>query len=194
MTLSDLASIGSLVSGVAVLVSLVYLSLQIRQNARHSKALIQQGRAARIADTALRLAELRESDGLDKCFEGSPDVSAKDLARFLYTCRAAFVSAEDSFFQKRNGLLDDIAFQSYEASLRVGFGAPGLGAGWLMTREMYEPEFRAYMDGMLGDARSNASGASRGLANWRRTLDERAKVAARGELIPGASENPSPAA
>src|SRR6185369_7999739 len=92
MTLSDLASIGSLVSGVAVLVSLVYLSLQIRQNARHSKALIQQGRAARIADTALRLAELRESDGLDKCFEGSPDVSAKDLARFLYTCRAAFVS------------------------------------------------------------------------------------------------------
>ena len=29
MTLSDLASIGSLVSGIAVLVSLVYLSLQI---------------------------------------------------------------------------------------------------------------------------------------------------------------------
>jgi hypothetical protein len=31
MTLSDLASIGSLVSGTAVLVSLVYLSLQNRQ-------------------------------------------------------------------------------------------------------------------------------------------------------------------
>src|SRR5204862_8359032 len=98
MTLTDLASIGSLVSGLAFLVSLAYLSLQIRQNARHSQALIQQGRAARIADTALRLAELRESEALDKCFEGSSDISEKDVARFLYICRAAFISAEDSFF------------------------------------------------------------------------------------------------
>jgi hypothetical protein len=41
MSLSDLASIGSFVSGAAVLVSLVYLRLQIRQNTRHSQALIQ---------------------------------------------------------------------------------------------------------------------------------------------------------
>ena len=31
MTLSDLASIGSLISGIAVLISLIYLSLQVRQ-------------------------------------------------------------------------------------------------------------------------------------------------------------------
>ena len=45
MSLSDLASIGSLVSGVAVLVSLIYLSQQTRQNTKHSRALIQQGRS-----------------------------------------------------------------------------------------------------------------------------------------------------
>lgn len=32
MSLSDLASIGSFVSGVAVLASLIYLALQVRQN------------------------------------------------------------------------------------------------------------------------------------------------------------------
>jgi hypothetical protein len=32
MTLSDLASIGTLVSGVAVLISLIYLAMQVRQN------------------------------------------------------------------------------------------------------------------------------------------------------------------
>jgi hypothetical protein len=32
MTLSDLASIGSLVSGVAVAITLIFLTVQIRQN------------------------------------------------------------------------------------------------------------------------------------------------------------------
>ena len=56
------SSLGSFISGIAVLASLVYLALQIRQNTKHSQALIQQGRAARIADTALRIAELRADD------------------------------------------------------------------------------------------------------------------------------------
>ena len=47
MTLSDLAAIGSLVSGLAVLVSLVYVSIQIRQTERNQRALINQGAMAR---------------------------------------------------------------------------------------------------------------------------------------------------
>lgn len=47
MSLSDLASIGTLVGGVAVLISLVYLSLQIRQTERNQRALINQGAMAR---------------------------------------------------------------------------------------------------------------------------------------------------
>jgi len=39
MTLSDLASIGSLVSRFAVLVSLIYLAQQTRQNSKHTRAL-----------------------------------------------------------------------------------------------------------------------------------------------------------
>jgi hypothetical protein len=48
MKLSDLASIGSLISSAAVLISLVYLALQIRQAERNQRALIHQGRASRM--------------------------------------------------------------------------------------------------------------------------------------------------
>ncbi len=168
MTLSDLASIGSLISGVAVLLSLIYLGIQTRQNVRHSQALIQQGRAARIADTALRLAELRESDAIDKCFNGSPDVSAKDVARFLFICRAILVSAEDSFFQHEQGLLDDVAFASFESSVKGGMGAVGLAAGWRMTENMYEPQFRDFMNRTNGDLK--AARPDRGIETWKDAL------------------------
>lgn len=170
MTLSDIASIGSLVSGFAVLVSLVYLGIQTRQNVRHSQALIQQGRAARISDTSLRMAELRGDAGLNKCFEGSQDVSAQDVARFLFLCRSIFVSAEDSYFQHKQGLLDEMVFASFEASVKSGMGARGLAAGWMMTANMYEPEFRAYMDSINGDIHNPDSASSRGLAAWKAAI------------------------
>jgi hypothetical protein len=167
MTLADLSSIATVISGLAVLVSLIYLSLQTRQSVRHSQALIQQGRAARIADTALRLAEFRESDAIDKCFDGSGDVSAKDVARFLFICRAVFVSAEDSFFQHEQGLLDDVAFESFENSIKSGMGAAGLAAGWIMTGDMYEPKFRDYMNRSMGDLKTPSARTSRGLEAWK---------------------------
>ena len=106
-----------------MVVSLVYLALQIRQNTKHSQALIQQGRAARIADTALRLAELRADVGLNSCFDGAATASPQDVSRFLMAARAVFISAEDSFFQAEEGLLGAVAFDSFKSSVRAGMGA-----------------------------------------------------------------------
>src|SRR5689334_6518225 len=50
MTLSDLAAVGSLVSGVAVLVSLVYLALQVRQSERNQRAVLNQGYITRVTE------------------------------------------------------------------------------------------------------------------------------------------------
>lgn len=173
MTLADLSSIGSFVSGIAVVVSLAYLAAQIRQNTRHSQALIQQGRAGRIADTALRLAELRAEDGVNGCFEGAPGSSAKDVARFLMAARAVFISAEDSFIQGEDGLLGPTAFESYKASLRSGMGSSGLAAAWLLTRDMYEPRFQRFMDEINGDL--NRTGSSRSADAWRAALTSLAR-------------------
>ena len=54
MTLSDLASIGSLVSGAAVLGSLIYLALQVRQTDRNQMAAIRHSRVTRMAGKGRR--------------------------------------------------------------------------------------------------------------------------------------------
>jgi hypothetical protein len=182
VSLADLSSLGSFISAVAVLVSLVYLALQIRQNTKHSRALIQQGRAARIADTALRLAELRADVGLNSCFDGAVAASPQDISRFLMAARAVFISAEDSFFQAEEGLLGAIAFESFKSSVRAGMGASGLAAAWLLTRDMYEPKFRAFMDELNGDFQGTGTHLS--AAAWRGAL---ASLAARSNAAAPAS-------
>jgi hypothetical protein len=64
MSLSDLASLGSFVSGIAVLLSLVFLyfqfrqvNLQVKQTEKNQQALIRQNRATRSVDLNMRRAE-----------------------------------------------------------------------------------------------------------------------------------------
>lgn len=171
MSLSDLSNLGSFVSGVAVLISLAYLSFQIRQNTKHSRALIQQGRAGRISEAALHFADLAGEPGIVKCFDGDADITAADLRRFLFMCRAAFVSAEDSWLQHEEGLLSGAGFDAFEASVKGGMGGRGVQLAWALSREGYEPRFRDYMDKTLGTNSHRALPASHvNLARWKAAI------------------------
>ena len=47
MTLSDLAAVGSFVSGIAVFLSFIFLALQLHQANRNQRSLMQQARTGR---------------------------------------------------------------------------------------------------------------------------------------------------
>lgn len=153
MSLSDLASIGSLVSGIAVLISLVYLNLQTRQSSKHSQALIQQGRAGRTSELLIRWAEFEWTDGMEACLRGSPDVNARDLRRFISLIRAFFVNYEDSFLQHEEGLLEGEAFANVEAAVRAAMVGPGHRAAWKVVRHFFGVEFQNYIDKIIAETK-----------------------------------------
>jgi hypothetical protein len=57
MTLSDFATSSTAVSGLAVTASLIYPALRTHQNAKHTKALILQGRESRIVELQFAAAD-----------------------------------------------------------------------------------------------------------------------------------------
>ena len=66
MSLSDLASIGSFVSDVAVVVSLIYLSVQVRHADRNQQAAIRQGRSTRTVDLFMLATDPSAADAIAK--------------------------------------------------------------------------------------------------------------------------------
>jgi hypothetical protein len=162
MSLSDLASLGNLVGGIAVLVSLAYLSVQVRQNSKHTRALIQQGRAQRGWEFNMRLADA--STSLAQVWisgrSADPTMTEEQEVRYLGICRAAFLAHEDSFRQHRAGLYEDAAYEGSLLVLKSRVAHPGMRAAWRMLRDTFDPEFRLAVDEIVRATPSHAPSRS----------------------------------
>jgi hypothetical protein len=151
MTLSDLASIGSLVSGMAVLVSLVYLSLQNRQLVKNQRALMNQGVVNRSSDTFKWLAEPHMSDLITRMIDGETGFTGRELTQIRMRLRNTMVSVRDTYVQHKSGLVDEITFESALGSLRSLLAQPVIRALWNMDRATYAPEWITFVDGLINE-------------------------------------------
>jgi hypothetical protein len=152
MSLSDLASLGSFVNGLAVLISLIYLALQVRQTKRNQQIAIRHSRASRIVDLQLALADPAVA-GAWLRGSGSPqEITQTEVGQFVNLCRALFFHFEDSFYQRQEGLLNDDAFETVVAGARLSARSPGWRAAWRLARPNFGGRFLDFMDGVVAGA------------------------------------------
>jgi hypothetical protein len=151
MTLSEIEVIANEVSRWAVLVSLVYVAIQTRQNVRHTRALIQQGTAAR---TTNMLFGWMNAESISVWIEGNGGTPTPDLIRkgqFHYHCGIAMIAMEDYFSQHELGLISYEQFQRGSETFRNRLREPGLRAFWQEQRQVMAraaPSYCAFIDSL----------------------------------------------
>jgi hypothetical protein len=165
MSLSDLASIGSLVSAIAVIISMIYLSVQVRQAHRNQQASIRQGRSMRIVNLFTAVINPSVADAVAKGIAGAEDISSTQFEQFTYYCMAQISHAEDSFYQHHDGLLNDAAFETFVSVLKSWFRSPGTRAVWKRARNAYAGEFVKFMDKAYAETLTDPSIDA--LAQWK---------------------------
>ena len=142
MSLEDLGNIGEFVAAVAVVVSLLYLAWQIRQNtewARRStygslKQDIQHFRAMIVQDSEVARIHregLKDLQSLDEY----------DRWRFGALMQHLFSHFEDIF--RFRG--DSTYAPGDEVTLWI-LGRPGTREWWKVARRLYHPEFQSYIE------------------------------------------------
>jgi hypothetical protein len=126
MGLSEIASLGTVVSGLAVTASLIYVGIQTRQNVRHTRALIHQGTAARTTNLLLGFMSI---EAVTAWIEGNGGTVTPELVRqwqFFYQCGVLMIAIEDYFNQHEVGLLSDEQFSRGSVTFRERLREPGL--------------------------------------------------------------------
>jgi hypothetical protein len=153
MTLSDLSSIGSLVSGLAVLGSLVYLGRQVKQAEKNQQATIRQGRIYRAVALMMGKLDPSVSEAVSRGTVGDVDISVTQLLQFTAYAEAYFLHAEDTYYQHDAGLLDDAAYETFVAFQNFAFTQRGFRAQWKNLRSGFGGGFATFMDKLLAATR-----------------------------------------
>ena len=150
MNLTELADLGEFLGGFAVVVTLVYLAFQVRQNTRTIRAQSQlesarfwseQNRAGALHPSMLRILE-----------EGFADASRLDddeQRQFLWWIAHHIFMAEGFFHSFRAGLLSE---ESWKAHERVVAGILRCDAGRRWWRSGVTPlseSFHAHLEGLI---------------------------------------------
>ena len=166
MGLSQLADLGELLGGVAVVASLVYLAVQIRQNTRTVRASTLHQNTDLWSSLFLRLAEPDLARAYVAGMAGEPDIRPLQYTQFFFVCRSMFLAFENQYYQMRHGVLDSEAYASYERSISTQFLAcRGFRLWWEMNRSVFSPEFVDHLDAMIADVPEADPGSF--LSEWR---------------------------
>ena len=147
MSLEDLGNIGEFVAAVAVLVTLGYLAVQIRQNTKSAQS-------ASIQQILQGIAEMNQflgsaPDVTDLYWRGVFDpesLSEDEWHRFIHIASGMIRRFELMFLNHRQGFVPTQVWEAQENSLRRWFSTPGIQRWFAELGESISAEFREYVE------------------------------------------------
>jgi hypothetical protein len=149
VSLEDLGNLGDFIGGIAVVVTLVYLALQIRQNTRALQASSRQSLASgfrafnRLAWEVHPPGLLR--DGLQRVRE----LSDRELGVFQAVMTDQALSIQEGLALFDAGMLDEQTWEAYLRFFASTLSTPGGAAWWEEIRNVFPPHMIAAVEERL---------------------------------------------
>jgi len=150
MTLSDLANLGDFISAAAVVVSLVYLAVQVRQNTRMMR--VSTHHALNTAWNTLNVAYGADPAVSSLLDQGSKDYSQlnrNERMRYGMLMNAIFGVHSDMFRQVRERLVSEEEWASHTHVIAMTLALPGAQAWWERSAKIYPEAFRQEVSRIL---------------------------------------------
>ena len=163
MNLQDLASLGEIVGGFAVLATLVYLVVELRDNTRATRsASASEATSITVAAYAAITSSTETSGVWYRGMTSPSSLSKEENVQFILLAHTAMVAFQNTYYLSKEGSLDLEMQSSITENLLTTKDQPGFELYWSQRRLFFMSEFRAYVDELV--QRSETSSAS---AIWR---------------------------
>jgi hypothetical protein len=156
MSLEDLGNIGEFVAAVAVLISLIYLALQIRQNTQQVNVNTTAVQQASFDQAIQAFARFREPMTRDQAvaelyLTGLRDPDALDppeRLRFRHLLMDLFLGYYSMYLRAGDSVLNREAWEANIPMVQVLLSYPGVAAWWEALHDTcgYHPSFVAEVD------------------------------------------------
>ena len=160
MSLGEWAALAVIISAIAVVVTLIYLAIQIKHSKESLDANTKAIRGQAISDITRNVHDQMHMliQGHDVAaayqrFVTEEQLNPTDAFLLDSVLSAVFVARQNEYFQWKQGLLDDDVFRSLHHVILICLGSPN-GQHWWDNegRRMFTPNFVAFVDELCGES------------------------------------------
>jgi len=142
-----ISAVSDLLAALAVIVSIAYLAIQIRQNTNALRSTATQGAHDQSATTYDLLASNPDLGLIFARGLASPEtLSAEETARFFALLHSTMFRIQNWHVQTKTDFIDPALLQSWLKIVRQSSGMPGFQQFWAQRRHIFAPDFVAYLE------------------------------------------------
>ncbi|MGQ0659349.1 hypothetical protein [Sphingosinicella sp.] len=149
MSLEQASFLAQIISAVAVIASLLFVAVQLRQATKSVRASTSLAHSAMYHSLNASVIEDAEFARIWRESLADPDAGTGDeRVRFFAFVSSVFRFYESSRVQWLNGQLDEEHWQTIESQATSFAAQPGVKAWWTLRRHWHSDEFRRWFEGL----------------------------------------------
>ena len=162
MDLTTLAQLGEFVGGFFVIVSLVYLSFQVRQNTTSLRTENYARVLDRLSTVQSNLSSDAELNRIVVVGAQTPEaLTRSERMRFTWSLYELLGAAEFVYHQAEQGALPEEVWDRWKATIVWWLSNPGIQQWWKMKPTPFSASFEAFADDLMRNTPPDPDAAAR---------------------------------
>jgi len=151
MNWDAIGAIGETIGAAAVVVSLLYLAVQIRTQNKQSRLSALHEMSRDLRDATAMFASADMTDIFVRANESFERISDAESVRLIVLTTNFFRAWEDAFLENRDGHLDGDVWEALSRDYAQSMGIPSFRHIWNLRKQNYDVQFRQYVDSLKVD-------------------------------------------
>jgi len=145
--LSDWANIAEIIGAVAIIISLIYVSIQVRDNTNAIRSAATNDAATAMQSWYMSIGSNEQTSIVFYNGMTSPDtLNREQMFQFIMITHAAFLGFQNSFELAEQGTLDPEIRDSITNTLLATKDLPGYKIYWRQRGPLFNQRFREFVD------------------------------------------------
>jgi hypothetical protein len=149
MTLEQISYLSQTIAAVAVIASLVFVGVQIRQSEKTQRSLMHDNRLRQIRETMLHIASPGVTESFVKGSRADADITYAEWTQYLLVSMVQDITRDEQYRQFREGLIGEDRWRHTQTTITASMTLPGYRAIYQINRLLLSAEYQALLDGLL---------------------------------------------
>ena len=143
MNLQDFANIAEVVGAIAVVISLIYLAIQVKSTTEQNRATMEQAIADSLSDIMMVASSSDVGAVIERGLSDMGSLNDVEKRQFAFYLSGWFRVFEQAHRQFLRGFLDAEVWSGHQAYLGALMQSDSVQRYWDARQKVYNPKFRA---------------------------------------------------